>query len=329
MWDLVLFGPGATLVVSALLLALWAAGRGGAATALGAALALALLGPHYAATYRRAYASRDIVGAHPLVTLAAPLLLAAAAWAAVRWPARAGAPLFTAYVVWSGYHYSGQSLGLAMLFPLRQGARLAPREKRLLALPLYVSWWLSLLGLLRQGGSARNPAYALVRAELGGVALPAWVTALGAAALLASFAGVAVVARARRRRGVPLPGASYGAIGAQVIWFGAGLFFPFFNIVLVPIFHSLQYLSLTSWHHCRARRAAAVRRFAIYAVTVAALGLAINPGLLLLFAPGGAPPARALVVAAAVISAINLHHFLLDGRIWRLRERRNVESMVA
>jgi hypothetical protein len=325
-WDLVLFGPGATLAVSALLLALWAAGRGGAASALGAALALVLLGPHYAATYRRAYASPEILRAHPLVTLAAPVVLAAAAWAAARWPTRAGAPLFTAYVIWSGYHYSGQSLGLAMLFPLRQGARLAPREKRLLALPLYVSWWLSLLGLLRLDGSARNPAYALVRAELGAVALPGWATALGVAALLASLVGVAVVARARSRRGVPLPAASYGAIGAQVIWFGAGLFFPFFNIVLVPIFHSLQYLSLTSWHHCRARGAAA-RTFAIYAVSVAAVGLAINPGLLVLLAPVGTPPARALVVAAAAISAINLHHFLLDGRIWRLRERRVAESI--
>ena len=28
------------------------------------------------------------------------------------------------------------------------------------------------------------------------------------------------------------------------------------------------------------------------------------------------------MVSAAVASAINLHHFLLDGRIWRLRERR-------
>jgi hypothetical protein len=329
MWDLVLFGPGATLAVSALLLALACAGQEAGASALGNMLALLLLGPHYAATYRRAYVSRDIVRAHPLVTLAAPVLLALAAAAAVRWPARVGVAYFAGYVVWSGYHYSGQSLGVAMLFPLRQGARLDPREKRLLSLPLYVSWLLSLLGLLRLDGSARNPAYELVRASLGGLRLPAWVVGAAVAALLASFAGVAVVARARRRRGVPLPAATYGALAAQVIWFGAGLFFPFFNIVLVPIFHSLQYLALTSWHHCRGRAAGATsRRFAAYAVTVALLGLGINPGLLSVLAPAG-PPEHALVVAAAAISAINLHHFLLDGRIWRLRERPVVQSMTA
>ena len=29
---------------------------------------------------------------------------------------------------------------------------------------------------------------------------------------------------------------------------------------------------------------------------------------------------------AAVISAINLHHFLMDGRIWRMRERRVAQA---
>jgi hypothetical protein len=125
-------------------------------------------------------------------------------------------------------------------------------------------------------------------------------------------------------------------LSAQVIWFGAGLYFPFFNVVLVPVFHSLQYLALTSWHHQRGAAAAggpgaaerAGRRFLVYVAVVAALGLAINPGLLFLFVPAGAS-ARALAAGAAVISFINLHHFLLDGRIWRLRERPVVQSMLA
>ena len=120
----------------------------GAATAvasLSLVLNLVFVGPHYAATYQRAYSSLDIVRAHPWVTLAAPPLLATAAIAAVRHPSTVGLAYFGAYVVWSGYHYSGQSLGLLMLYPLRQGARLDVREKRLMSLPLYVSWLLSLI----------------------------------------------------------------------------------------------------------------------------------------------------------------------------------------
>jgi hypothetical protein len=318
-WDFLLLGPGATLLVSGLYVALAAVGRPGLAAAFGTWLSLLVLGPHYAATYRRAYSSAEIVRAHPIVTLLAPVALVAAAALAVRSPHGFGPFYFLAYVAWSGYHYSGQSLGVTMLYPLRQRARLEVREKRLLALPLYVSWIVSLLGLAQVGAAARNPAYEIVRDTFSPVAVPAWVVAALVLPLLASLAGVAVVARGRRLRGLPLPRACYGVIAAQLIWFGGGLFFPFFSVGLVPIFHSLQYLALTGWHHTRGERSGSLGAFAAYVVVVLLLGLVINPGLLIMFVPSGA---QAATGAAAVISAINLHHFLLDGRIWRMREAR-------
>jgi hypothetical protein len=212
-----------------------------------------------------------------------------------------------------------------MLYPLRQRARLDLREKRLLGLPLYVSWLVSLVGLMQVGTSARNPAYEIVRDTFAPVRLPVWAVGLLLVPLAASFVGVVIVARGRARRGLPLPAACYGVIAAQVLWFGCGLFFPFFSVVLVPVFHSLQYLALTGWHHTRAERGRSLASFAAYVVVVLALGLVINPGLLVIFAPRGAPGGGA-IAAAAVISAINLHHFLMDGRIWRMRERRVAQS---
>jgi hypothetical protein len=94
-------------------------------------------------------------------------------------------------------------------------------------------------------------------------------------------------------------------------------------VVLVPIFHGAQYLALTGWHQTRGRAAPV---FALYAGTVLLLGLAVNPGL---FALGRALGGSGPIVAAAVLSFINLHHFLMDGRIWRLRERRVADSFAA
>ena len=327
--DLFFFGPGATIVVAAILLAMphlgpAAAGLAGPVTA---ALSFLLVGPHYAATYRRAYTSREVVRAHPWVTLVVPPILLAAALLAVRYPTTVGLAYFGLYVGWSGYHYSGQSLGLAMLYPLRQGARLDPREKRLIRLPLLVSWILSLLGLFRLSSSARNPAYEAVRHAYLGPPLPAWGVALGLAMLAVSLTGVWTVARERRARGVPLPWPTYAVLSAQIAWFTIGLYQPLFNILLVPMFHGLQYLGLTSWHASREPGAGGLGRFAGYVVVVLLLGLVINPGLFMLFR--GSDAGSTLVSAAAVTTFVNLHHFLLDGRIWRLRERRVVQSMVA
>jgi hypothetical protein len=321
--DLLMVGPGFTLVTSLALGALGATGHVEMATTIAFGLTLMFVGPHYAATYRRAFASRAILRAHPIVTLVVPALLLVWAAAAIRWPRPIGLAFFATYVVWSGYHYSGQSLGLAMLYPLRQGARLSPSEKRLVAFPLYLSWIVSIVGLFRAGAAARNPAYQLTRAALAGLTLPPLVRLAGVLLMIASLGSVAVLAARRRRAGIPLPGAVWAVILTQLTWFGIGLWNPFFNVVLVPIFHGAQYLSITSWHQARGRGAAF---FGIYAATVLSLGLLVNPGLQALgrALAGGGP-----VVAAAVLSFVNLHHFLMDGRIWRLRERKVAESFAA
>jgi hypothetical protein len=115
-------------------------------------------------------------------------------------------------------------------------------------------------------------------------------------------------------------------MSAQVLWFTIGLFHPFFNITLVPIFHSLQYLGITSWHACHGRGAAGPRRFGGYVLVTLALGLAINPGLFAFFGHGRSS-ADTFLITAAIASFVNLHHFLLDGRIWRVRERRVAQVM--
>ena len=329
-WDFLLLGPGVTLLVSTAFLLLIASDNGAPAALLATSLSILVVGPHYAATYRRAYTSSAIIRAHPLVTIVAPIVLAAIAAAALCFPTTVAPLYFLVYVVWSGYHYSGQSLGVALVYPLRQGARLLPAEKRLLAAPLYVSWLLSLLGLLRADGSSRNPAYQIVRQSfLLRHHLPAWALLAGVAALVASFSTVAILAAQRRRRGVPLPWPTYAVLLAQTLWFGWALFSPFFNIMLVPVFHGLQYLALTSWHNAKERRtlgaAVGPGAFAFYAVTVLLLGLLINPGL---FAIAGGLLGDAAVISATVITFVNLHHFLLDGRIWRMREAKVVRSFV-
>jgi hypothetical protein len=329
-WDFLLLGPGVTLLVSAVFLVLLAAGQVTTAALLATSLSILVVGPHYAATYRRAYTQAAIVRAHPLVTIVVPLALAAIAVLALKFPRTVAPAYFLIYVVWSGYHYSGQSLGVAMVYPLRQGARLSPVDKRLLSVPLHVSWVLSLLGLLRVDASARNPAYQIVRQSFAaGVSLPAWALAIGVVALVASFSALAVVGVRRRRAGVPLPWPTYAVVLTQTLWFGWELWSPFFNIMLVPVFHGLQYVALTSWHQNKERRAAGgtvgAGAFAFYVVTVLLLGLLINPGL---FAVAGGLFGDAAIISATVITFVNLHHFLLDGRIWRMREAKVQRSFV-
>jgi hypothetical protein len=328
--DAFFLGPGATILLSAVVFSMRAAGPRAEAAAASFVVALTwvFIGPHYAATYRRAYSSLAIVRAHPWVTLAAPPLLLAAAALAVRDPYRFGVVYFGAYVLGTGYHYSGQSLGLALLYPLRQGAPLVGVEKRLVAAPLYVSWILTLLALYGELQPGRNAAFAFVRGLYQGPPLPfgVWLAGLGVLGL--SLAGVALVAVRRARRGAPLPWQTYAVLSAQLLWFTIGAYNILLNTMLVPVFHAVQYLAFTGWHAYRAPARPPWQRLAFFVVPAALLGLAIFPGSFTFFTRGR-PYLDLFFRTAAVATFINLHHFLLDGRIWRMREPAVARTMLA
>lgn len=328
--DAFFFGPGATILVTAVLLTMRALGPRGEVIAGAAALGLTwvCIGPHYAATYRRAYTSRAVVRAHPWVTLVAPPLLLAGAVIAVWHPYGFGLAYFGAYVVGTGYHYSGQSLGLALLYPLRQGAPLSVAEKRLIAAPLYLSWILTLLALYGKLQPGRNAAFAFVRGRYMGPPVPPWVLVVGLVMLAVTFVGVVLVAVRRARRGVPLPAAVYAVLSAQMIWFTLGLYNVFFNMMLVPVFHAIQYVAFTSWHARRGGAQDRWRHLVFFFVPIALLGAAIYPGSFNFFTRGR-PYLDLFFITAAVASFLNLHHFLLDGRIWRTREPAVAQTMLA
>jgi len=325
--DAVCLGPGPTILLTAVAFAMRGAGAEAAAASFVVALTWIFIGPHYAATYRRAYSSLAIVRAHPWVTLAAPPLLLGAAALAIRHPYGFGVVYFGAYVVGTGYHYSGQSLGLALVYPLRQGAPLLGVEKRLVAAPLYLSWLFTLLALYGEAQPGRNAAFAFVRGLYQGPPVPSRVMAAALGVLALSLVGVAFVAVRRARRGAPLPWQTYAVLSTQLLWFTVGAYNLLLNTMLVPVFHAIQYLAFTGWHATRAPARPPWQRLALFVVPTALVGLAIFPGSFTFFTRG-LPYLDLFFMTAAVATFINLHHFLLDGRIWRMREAVVARSML-
>src|SRR5262245_52964707 len=87
--------------------------------------------PHYAATWERAFGSRERFGAYRLYTVHLTVVLALTLIAAHLAPVLV--PLiFTLYVTWSPWHYSGQNFGLLLLFARRRDAAPDGEERRLL-----------------------------------------------------------------------------------------------------------------------------------------------------------------------------------------------------
>ena len=334
-------GAGLAYLLSVPLL-LWL-GRASALTGwpviAGAAFALFIAGPHYGATLLRVYEQREDRRRYAIFSLWATVALAALFVVGLR-NVLVGSLLVTAYASWSPWHFSGQNYGLALLFLRRRGVPIAPAARRCLHASFFLSFVLSLLVMhgvastltfssvpVSQGSLFRFLSLGIPREVLGvvvpGVAI-AYVVALLAAAVL-------LLRRARPAELLP----SACLVLTQSLWFavpaalplltGASLQGLAFAVVWISAAHSAQYLWVASYYDRQQRqgRGDPVPRPPVYWLNALLAGTAVTTLPALVFAPsllGDVPWDSGLAIL--VFSVVNLHHFVLDGAIWKLRDGR-------
>ena len=117
-------------------------------------LALIFNYPHFMATIYRAYRTRQefqkyrIFTLHITVLLVLTAILAHADFRLVPW-------VFTLYIDWSPWHYSGQNYGLLMMFARRGGTAVTQSERRLLHLAFIASYVMLLVSF--HAGVSNDP----------------------------------------------------------------------------------------------------------------------------------------------------------------------------
>ena len=287
-------------------------------------LALLFNYPHFMATIYRAYHTDTEFEKYRIFTVHIALLLALAGVLAHAWfPVLPW--IFTLYICWSPWHYTGQNFGLLMLFARRSGLAPTQSERNAIHLSFIASFLLLMLSF--HTGPSGDPLIL----SLG---LPARFT-LPARAVLALFfvaaTGWPLIAMARRSslRAVVAP---FTLAVTQFLWFLLPAMIELFSGREVPqtryssgilaVLHSTQYLWITSYYQAREARAAGDTQFKFwrYLVTLIAGGIA-------LFIPGPWIVSRAFHVdfAASFLTftaLVNIHHFILDGALWKLRDSR-------
>ncbi len=287
-------------------------------------LALLFNYPHFMATIYRAYHSYDeftkyrFFTVHIAVVLVLAGLLAHVWYPFLPW-------IFTLYICWSPWHYTGQNYGLMMMFARRAGVSPTETERQALYLSFIASFVLLMLSF--HTGSS-NDSLIL---SLG---LPAKFT-LPARAMLAVFflaaSGWALTSLAKRSSWKAiLPTATL--VSTQFLWFLLPALIELISGQEVPqtryssgilaVLHSTQYLWITSYYQKKEARSEGNPSWSFprYLLTLVAGGIA-------LFVPGPWIVSRVFHSDFACsfltfTALVNLHHFILDGAIWKLRDSR-------
>ncbi len=312
-FDLLVIGGGLSLVAVALLV--W---NGPAFARLWAPTPLLLLFSnmaHFASSTVRLYTKADARARHPFLTMGLPLATLAVLTLAMTFADQLGPHLQNLYLTWSPYHYAAQAYGLAVMYCYRSGASLDARERTLLRIACLTPFLFAFL----RGPSAGlewfvpeavllQPQVALIRRGL--------VAALGVAALTAP---VLLYLRSLRA-GRPLPLISVLVVASNALWWVVLLYEQAFGVATV--FHGLQYLAIVTIFHVRERLARADNREAWWLHGLRFYALCVGLAWALFSVWPWAYVMAGFGLAESVlltVATINVHHFIVDAYVWRLR----------
>lgn len=294
------------------------------------ALAIVFNYPHFMATVYRAYHTRENFEKYKILTLHVTLLMVLTGVLLHAWP-RLLPWVFTLYICWSPWHYTGQNYGLLMMFARRSGAVVAPAERRWMR-AAFVASYLMLLASFETGGSSDPLILSL--------GLPAKFTLWARLALGVAFAVFATLGFRRlvAHSGLEAMAAPILLAFTQFLWFVLPTLLEMRATYQIPqtqyssgilaVLHSAQYLWVTSYYQQREARAAGQSkwRMAGYFLTLIAGGIALFiPGPWLVSYILRFDFTTSLLIFTALV---NIHHFILDGAVWKLRDSRVASLLI-
>jgi hypothetical protein len=281
--------------------------------------------PHYAVTYQLIVRERARApSSYFWLKASTPIALAAVVLGVLYTPA-IGA-VVRLYLSWSVYHYAAQHFGIAAMYQGRAKQALDDKEKRALQMGFIAVCFHLLILLNMDHGLGSGDAFGVVGGAL--LAGPLIPSSLYPIALVPLAIGIVFHVLAERwhrvRTGKGLVPMARLLVATNFAWFvlpylrWPGQDHPWTGTTIatwvpfaLPFFHCAQYLGVTGW---RARTTGSIKPVLYYALLVG-LGLVLFEGITRgLDAVTTVGATRAFLLVPAVL---NIHHFFLDGLMWK------------
>ena len=287
--------------------------------------------PHFMASYRIVYRSREMIMRHKWASIFVPAILLL--YLLITIAAGPASVLFvtviifisSAYLAW---HYTGQVWGMMASFAYLDGQRFSQQERLLirsglwLLLAWHVVWFL--YNMLRRGSalweSVVQPAY--------------WALTAGMA--VAFVLGVIGLVKFRQRTGKVPPVRALAAWFAIFVWY-AVMARDFRALFWIQIAHAIQYLAFpirvemnTAGPKDQPRSRLALH-MAVYAVLLLAVSYLVSQvlpasAMSIVADAFGEEPGKATPIL--LLTMVNIHHYFTDGVVWHINSNPEVRKQL-
>ena len=280
-------------------------------------VATAINMPHFMASYRMIYRSREMILRHKWASIYVPVILLGytlvAIWEAQRSPVLVVVfvAVASAYLAW---HYTGQVWGMMASYAHLDGVRFEKDERFLIrtGLRILLAWHVTwFLYTQLKDPSAVRPLYYLI----------------SAGSVVAFAMGLVGLLRMRRRTGKLPPARALVAWAAIFVWYAVMARDPR-AIFWIQIAHALQYLAFPIRVEINRSSTGAGTSGARLALHMTLYGAGL---LALSYVAAQVVPATAMSVVGdmfgeepgrvapiLILMFINIHHYFTDGVIWHI-----------
>ncbi len=280
-------------------------------------IATAINMPHFMASYRLVYGSREMILKHKWASIYVPAILIAYIALALFVAKDSPALVIILVAVSSGYlawHYTGQVWGMMASFAYLAGTSFEKSERFLIrtGLRILLAWHVTwFLYTQLRNGAAMRPLYLLI----------------SAGTIAAFLLGAIGILRVRRRVGRFPPARALVAWISIFVWYAAMARDPA-ALFWVQIAHALQYLAFpvrVELNRSAQRGDASPKRIALHmaayagAILVVSVAVAQLVPMSIMGVVGnvfGEQPGRTAPIL--LLMFINIHHYFTDGVIWKI-----------
>jgi hypothetical protein len=282
---------------------------------------------HFAASTIRLYSKPAYLKEFSFLAFGFPIVTMAVLSACVLYPGILGRYLQVIYLTWAPFHYAKQIYGLSLMYTFRGGTKLDSGDKRL----IYWTCMMPFLYAIMSGSSQMGLGWLLpVEFVSANETVLGTLNGIKFVLMILTFAmPVVLYWRVWTTRRQALPLIVMVMMLANGLWWTGLSYLDAF--VIATIAHGIQYMAIMLIYHVREQLAepANQRGWLFHAGSFYAKCVALGYGLFncwpFIFVWAGAGLAESMLM---VIATINIHHFIVDAYIWRLRVPENQKALV-
>ncbi|MGD8885167.1 MAG: hypothetical protein PVF34_06065, partial [Gammaproteobacteria bacterium] len=204
-------------------------------------LSWAINWPHFSMSTYRLYQSRANIRQYPITSYVIPFIVVGGVVLSFIFRDLVAPYFVKLFILWSPYHFSGQTLGITFIYAMRSGIKLSKLERNVVVAFVMGTYFVSTIR-----AETSREGFTFYGVKYPSMQIPHWIGTIAEYAMwlaLAAFVATVIYWSYRNRRILPLivilPAAT------QYLWFVQSVYIPSFQ-EFVPMLHSLQYI-LIAW----------------------------------------------------------------------------------